>query len=74
MMLVPLIMGIVQVAKVSGLNSRYAPLLSLALGLAFGVGMGEVNFDGIMQGIAIGLSASGLFSGGKAMLNKDEYL
>lgn len=72
--LVPIIVGVVQVAKVSGMNSRYAPLLSLALGVGFGVGMGQVNFAGIMQGVAIGLSASGLYSGGKAMISKDEYL
>lgn len=72
--LVPFIIAIVQVVKTAGLSSRYAPLLSVALGIAFGTGMGQFNFDGIIHGIAIGLSASGLWSGGKAMLNTDKYI
>ena len=66
--LVPVILGVVQVAKVSGLKSRFAPLASLLLGVlgTFVIsGFGSVD---IIQGLIAGLSASGLWSGAKKSL------
>jgi len=54
-------------AKRSGLPARWAPLLSLALGVAAGifvVSPGDV-VQGILAGVDIGLAAVGLFSGAK---------
>ena len=74
LVLVPIVMGVVSAVKMAGLNSKYAPLLSVGLGIACAIGLGVMDFDSVLQGVAIGLSASGLYSGGKAMLQKDEYL
>ena len=65
--LVGLIMALVEAAKRTGLPAKYAPLLSLALGIAAGVFImspGDV-IQGIWSGIAMGLSAVGLYSGVK---------
>jgi hypothetical protein len=64
---VPLILGLVQLGKEVGLPGRFAPLLSLALGIAAGMAMQStlphpVWVQGLVIGIAIGLSASGLYS------------
>ena len=66
LILVPIIVGLVKVAKVAKLQSRYAPLLSLALGVA-GASL-LVGFSGgaVLGGLIAGLTASGLFSGVKA--------
>lgn len=62
-----IIVGLVQLAKETGLPARWAPLLSLALGVAAGifvVSPGDV-VQGILAGVAMGLAAVGLFSGVK---------
>ena len=64
--LVPVVVGLVHVAKKTGLSSRYAPLLSLVLGLV-GVWVLKQDIQWI-AGIVVGLSASGLWSGAKASL------
>lgn len=72
--LVPVVLGLVQAIKMAGLSSKYAPLFSLILGVVLTVGLSTADFAAIIQGLAVGLSASGLFSGGKAMLYKEEWL
>ena len=69
-----LIVGLVQIAKSSGLPGRWAPLLSVGLGLAFAVAYGLLNrltgpvwLDLVGLGILAGLSASGLYSGVRAL-------
>lgn len=69
----PLVMGIVEVAKRSGFPHRYAALLALILGLAGGIGFGFPNPDispttAIVQGLLVGLGASGAWDSGKAAL------
>ena len=66
---VPLLTGLVEVAKRSGLPGRYAALLALALGIALtAVGYVADNsgwrgpYDALLQGIAYGLASSGLYS------------
>lgn len=67
--IVPLIVGLVEVAKRTGLPSQYAAPLSLAFGLAISLGAwltaqagGGGLFDATLLGLAVGLSASGLYS------------
>lgn len=69
--LIPATMGLVDVAKRAGLPSKYAPILSLGIGVALGIATSLDNLQkGIITGIAIGLSASGLYSGTKALTKK----
>lgn len=68
MVLVPVVIGVVEVIKQAGnVSSRYAPLLSLVLGclgvyLASGFALTGAL---VLEGIVVGLSAAGLYSGAK---------
>ncbi len=68
-MAVPLIIGLVELAKRLGFSARYAALLALALGVALSAGAwfaaslgGRDLFEAALGGLALGLSASGLYS------------
>ncbi len=64
---VPIVAGIVQVAKPIGLPAAWAPVLALALGVGGSVGISYTGGDAtiqvaIVQGLVIGLTSSGLYS------------
>ncbi len=68
--LVPVIIGLVEVFKKLGLSNKFTPLFSVVLGIVFGVfyvRTGEIATD-VLVGIALGLSASGLYSTSKTMI------
>lgn len=67
--LVPVVIGLTAVAKLY-INSRWAPLIALALGVggAFLFPAATVAVT-ILSGIVVGLSASGLYSGSKALFS-----
>lgn len=74
---VALIIGIAEVVKKLGLPKKFIPLVDLGLGLALGVlidglllSFGVLN--GLVLGVALGLSACGLFSGIKNVFGQDE--
>ena len=72
--LIPLIIGLVQILKTVGLKKKYHPLASLILGLGGGIFYiypGDLK-AGILVGIMLGLSSSGLYSGTKNILEKDD--
>lgn len=74
---VGLIIGIAELIKRAGLKTRYIPLVDLALGLisgicVFGIMLGYEAAQGAVVGIALGLSACGLFSGIKNVTEKEE--
>lgn len=69
---IPAVVAIIEALKLAGLPSRFAPIASIALGM----GMGVLFIDGnavvanAAVGILIGLSASGLYSGGKTLMRE----
>lgn len=66
-LIVPLILGLVEVSKRVGLPDKWSPLLSVVLGLISGLTVlfpGE-PVKGVVVGLALGLSATGLYSGTK---------
>lgn len=70
---VPVIIGLVQVAKLLGLPRRYAPLVALLLGIAISYGTVAALpeppqhwFISLLIGVGLGLGASGLYSGVRA--------
>ena len=72
---VALIIGIAELIKKVGCPSRWIPLVDLGLGLlsgvlVYGVALGYGILNGVIVGIAVGLSACGLFSGIKNVLGK----
>ena len=70
MVLIPLVIGVVQVIKIAGLSKRYVPLASVILGAVGAIFLGGFDSTSLVQGVIAGLSASGLWSGGKAVLDK----
>jgi hypothetical protein len=73
----PVVTGLVEVAKQTGVPSKLAPLASLLLGVLVMVllawsgaleGMEDpISGSTILGGLISGLGASGLYSGGKAV-------
>ncbi|KYH34510.1 hypothetical protein CLTEP_15590 [Clostridium tepidiprofundi DSM 19306] len=67
--LIPIVTLIVNIIKKAGVPSKFAPLVSLIIGLIFGIlflADSDVK-QGILLGIIIGISASGLYSNGKEL-------
>lgn len=67
---IALIMAIAEVVKKLGLKHKYIPLVDLGLGLIAGLLVYTAHLhyapiEGIVVGVALGLSACGLFSGVK---------
>lgn len=71
--IVAIVIGAVQVVKIAGLNKKLLPVVSIVFGVSlsfmWGYGFVPVN-ELILQGLIAGLSASGLFSGGKTIVSK----
>jgi hypothetical protein len=70
--LVPLIIGLVAVIVPKKFKKQAAPVVSLALGIAAGIlylAPGDIK-QGILVGIALGLTATGLYSGTKNIIGK----
>lgn len=65
LVLVPILIGILQVIKKAELfNSKFIPIVSLILGVILGIIFTGFNLkDGIIAGLFIGLSSVGLYSG-----------
>ncbi|HDR7847481.1 TPA: holin [Bacillus toyonensis] len=66
--MIGVVVGLSQIAKTIGLQTKYVPLLNLTLGIVLGVLFlgGDIKTN-VFQGIIIGLSASGLFDHTKIM-------
>ncbi len=68
---IPVALGIVEAIKALNLPSRFAPIVSIAVGILLVTLVPELTWQAtIAQGIIVGLAASGLWSGGKATINK----
>ena len=70
---VALIIGIAELLKKVGIPTRFIPLIDLGLGVASGICVYGLMLDydiayGALVGIALGLSACGLFSGIKNVI------
>ena len=72
-LLIGVIIGIVELLKILGVPKKILPIASLMLGIISGMVylFPEDPQAGILMGIIMGLSASGLYSGGKNILEKD---
>ncbi|PGY28493.1 holin [Bacillus cereus] len=66
--MIGIVVGLSQIVKTVGLQTKYVPLLNLTLGIVLGVLFldGDMKTN-VFQGIIIGLSASGLFDHTKIM-------
>lgn len=68
----PLIIGLINLLKYTGLPSKFAPLGSLCLGVLVGIGIAVSQSDPILQGIvtgvALGLISCGMYDVAKKAL------
>ncbi|URC17883.1 membrane protein [Microbacterium phage Endor] len=76
---IPAIIAVVTLAKDLGLRSTFAPLLAILLGVAFAIfdlfaGAGVLSTQSVLGaislGVILGLSASGLYDGARAIGSK----
>ncbi|MED0945412.1 holin [Bacillus mycoides] len=70
--IIGIVVGLSQIVKTIGLQTKYVPLLNVTLGIVLGVLFldGDIKTN-VFQGIIIGLSASGLFDHTK-IIKKDD--
>lgn len=61
----PIVIGLVAVARMSGVPSRWLPLASLIIGIIFGLLFIGLSLIGALCGIALGLAAVGLYEFGR---------
>ncbi|WP_338451841.1 hypothetical protein R4Z09_08220 [Niallia oryzisoli] len=73
LVVIPLIIGMVEIIKKAGLPVRFAPIVAVAIGLFFGIFYLDTLKEGIIVGLMVGLSASGLYSGSKNIRNGNGY-
>lgn len=63
--LVPVTLGIVEAAKRIGMPAKFAPLVSVGVGIGLSALTAVTWQQCVVQGITVGLAASGLYSGAK---------
>ncbi|KXZ40102.1 hypothetical protein SAMN05661008_01307 [Alkalithermobacter thermoalcaliphilus JW-YL-7 = DSM 7308] len=71
-LVISIIIGFIEVAKTAGFPKKYAPLLSLFIGIVISI-FYDTSIDvkeRILKGIIAGLTSSGLFSGYKSLTRK----
>lgn len=70
--LIPLLVAVIAVLTNLGLPKQFAPVVSVVLGIVVGIvylAPGDIK-QGIMIGLALGLSSVGLYSGTKNTIGK----
>lgn len=71
---VPVVIGVTAAIREIGIPSKYAPLLAIAFGMTFMSLTGIVWQVAVVQGIIVGLMASGLWSGSKALFAPQDII
>jgi len=67
---IPVILALTEAVKRAGVPSKYAGLVSIIIGIAYGLILGGFTIDNGLLGLAFGLGASGAFSVTKAVIKK----
>ena len=65
-------MGLTAAISQAGLDSKYKPVMSIAIGVLYALIIMGLSTTSVAVGIIGGLTASGLWSGAKAMTNKED--
>jgi hypothetical protein len=71
-LLIPLVLAITSMAKgflPDNISGKWSPVISVLAGIAGGLLTIGVSRQGVLTGLIIGLSASGLYSGSKSVVN-----
>ena len=67
-LIIPVIIGLVQVVKIAGLSSRRTPLLAVVFGVVFSFVMPDGDW---LMGAVYGLSAVGLYNSTQVLTGKN---
>lgn len=70
LLVIPVLIGVLEVFKKLGIEVRYIPVISVVLGLVTGLALNGMSVESVLTGIMYGLSACGLYSGTKTTLDK----
>jgi hypothetical protein len=69
--IIPVVVGLVEVAKRAGLPAAWAPAVAIATGLALSVGLAVSGASeltlALLRGVVWGLAASGLYAGARTV-------
>jgi hypothetical protein len=71
-LLIPLVLAITSMVKgflPDNISGKWSPVVSVLAGIAGGLLVIGVSRQGVLTGLIIGLSASGLYSGSKSVVN-----
>ena len=69
LILIPVVLGLVQAFKIMGLKKKMVPITSVVIAVLGAIFLvGSLNKVSILQGIIAGLSACGLWSGTKTVV------
>lgn len=69
-LIIPVVIGLTSAVKLTGLPSKWSPLVAVFLGLAASFMLLGVSAITTFMGLIYGLSASGLYSGTKAVASE----
>ena len=67
--IIPIVTGLVEVAKRTGLSGKFAPVAALVLGIVLTATWEGVSPESLVTGIVYGLSASGFYDGAKTTVS-----
>lgn len=67
---IAIVLGLTELIKQLGVPSRFCQLASLAIGIVIAFLVDGITTTSILSGIVYGLSASGLYSGGKTTIKE----
>ncbi|MDQ0175968.1 hypothetical protein [Bacillus chungangensis] len=71
--IIPLILALVELFKIGGLKPKYSPFVAVVFGLLIGIFYLDAELkEGIIVGLMLGLSATGLYSGSKNLIGKEQ--
>lgn len=71
--IIPLILALVELFKRGGLPAKFSPFVAVFFGLLIGVFYLDTSIkEGIIVGLMLGLSATGLYSGTKNFSQNDK--
>lgn len=70
-LMIPLVLAFTEMIKRFGVPKKFLPFVSIILGIGVSFLFAKgFSMENGLQGLLIGLSASGLWSGGKAIIKK----
>jgi len=65
--IIPIVLALTEITKQFGVTGKYAVLVSIGFGVAFGL-LVNLSIEGGVTGLILGLSAAGVYDVGKKVI------